>query len=217
MKGYFLLGVLLTCSLITSIAVTEASAEAENNSDSSVTEEVQSKPSSNSEIPVVDVTLWRTGKFKFPWSQPVMVDDDFDGKYLAVLDRERNKGLGIGAEAGFITEWSKKRIKVNYYYSVQQVFAKPKMSIGYAEKIDLKVGDSLFQLEGNGGIYEVTDEIAQALANAPYEPVKMRIYPSEHEGNDYFTAINDETIIEIKPQTIDAWKVVYGDKEVASE
>ena len=45
-----------------------------------------------------------------------MVDDDFDGKYIAVLERQRkrNKGLNIGAEIGIISEWSKKELKLTF-------------------------------------------------------------------------------------------------------
>lgn len=215
MKKYFLLGILLTFNLIAPIAITEVKAEADN-SDTPATEEIEAKPSTNTEYPVVDTQQWRKGDFGFPWSQVVMVDDDFDGKYLAVLDRERNKGLGIGAEVGIISEWSKKHIKVNFYYSVRQLFGKPRMTIGYAERIELRVGDSTFKLEGDRGLFEVTDEMIEAFANVE-EPAKMKIYPSEHEENEYFTAINDEAVIEIKQLTVDAWNVVYGEQEVAFE
>ncbi len=218
MKTRFLFGVLLTFNLFLPIGLTEVKAESNSNSDTLITKEAQAKSDTNPEIPVVDAQQWRTGKFKFPWSKVVMVDDDFDGKYLAVLERQRkrNKGLNIGAEAGIISEWSKTKIKVNFYYSVQQLFGKPRMSIGYAERIDLRVGDSVFKLEGNNGIFKITDEMAEAFANAPYEPVKLKMYPSEHEGNEYFTAFG-EVILDIKKETVDAWKVVYEDKQVASE
>ena len=216
MKKIFILGALLTFNLVAPITTTENVLAEVNNSDTIKTEDILAEANSDSEFPVVDASQWRNGKFKFPWSKPVIVDDDFDGKYLAVLDRKRNRGLGMGAEAGIVSEWSKNKIKVNFYYSVQQLFGKPRMTIGYAEKIELRVGDSTFRLEGDRGIFDVTDDMIQAFANAK-EPAKMKIYPSEHEGNEYFTAINDEAVIDIKQETVDAWNVVYGSQEVASE
>lgn len=214
MKPYFLLGTLLTFNLFLPIGLTEVKAESNSNSDTLITKEAQAKSDTKSEIPIVDAQQWRTGKFKFPWSKVVMVDDDFDGKYLAVLERQRKRNMG--AEGGIISEWSKKRIKVNFYYSVQQLFGKPIMTIGYAERIDLRVGDSVFKLEGSNGIFKVTDEMTEAFANAPHEPVKLKMYPSEHEGNEYFTAFG-EVILDIKKETVNAWKFVYEEKELASE
>ena len=214
MKKQLLFSALLSLNLI-ALNIIEVRAEADD-SNTSATEQIETDLESDLKFPVVDTSQWRTGNFKFPWSQPVTIDDAFDGKYIAVLDRERNRGLGIGAEAGIVSEWSRKHIKVNFYYSVKQLFGKPRMSIGYAERIELRVGDSSFKLDGKRGVFEVTEEMKEAFANAK-EPAKMKIFPSEHEGDDYFSAMNDEAIIDIKQETVDAWNVVYGNSQVAAE
>jgi hypothetical protein len=38
-------------------------------------------------LPVISNTDWRSEKARIPWSTPVLVRDDFEGDYLAVLDR----------------------------------------------------------------------------------------------------------------------------------
>lgn len=195
MKLKFLLGTILAINLMPSIAIAETSlADKYENLD------------------IVYAEDWRNGDFDMAWSEVVIVDDDFDGQYLAIFDREKKGALG--AEAGIITEWSKKQIKVNFYHAVKQIFGGTRMSVGYAEKIALRVGDSVFKLESKDGIYEVTPEMAKAFANAPDEPVKMKMYPSENEGNEYFTAFG-EAVFELDIETIDSWKILYGNKEVA--
>ena len=109
-----------------------------------------------------------------------------------------------------------KQIKVNFYNAVKQMFGGTIMNVGYAEKIALKVGDSVFKLESKDGIYEVTPEMAKAFANAPDEVVKMKMYPSENKGNQYFSAFG-EAVFELDIETIDAWKILYGNKEIASQ
>ena len=93
----------LLCGAISLVITTEVQAEANQKSDTHAIEEVNTKSKTKSEIPVVDAQRWRRGKFKFPWSQPVMVNDYFEGKYLAVLDRQKLKG-GFCAEKGIVSE-----------------------------------------------------------------------------------------------------------------
>jgi hypothetical protein len=197
MKLRILFSAILAISLLPSVAVAEMS----------LSDKYQN-------LNVVNPDDWREGDFDMTWSKLVVAEDDFDGQYLAVFDREK-KGL-FGAEAGIISEWSQKQIKVNFYYSVKQLFGGARVSVGYAKNISLKVGDSVFKLESNNGFYTVTDEMAKAFANAPNEPVKMRISPFENDGNEYMTAFEDTTI-ELDMETINAWKTVYVNQEVVSK
>ncbi|MEO0853431.1 MAG: hypothetical protein AAFY15_08015 [Cyanobacteria bacterium J06648_11] len=73
-------------------------------------------------FPIVNDRDWRASvdpvrqAERIPWSRPVIVRDDFDGDYLAVIDRNFLGNFHLnGAETGVITNWSRNYIRVIVY------------------------------------------------------------------------------------------------------
>ena len=224
MKKQLLVGVLLSFNLI-ALNVLEVRAEAEN-SNTSATETTKTEltdSKDDSEIRLVDTQKWRKGKFKFPWSEVVMVEDDFEGNYVAVLDREKISNKFIGTSSGIVSEWSQKNIKVNFYTYAQDgvtnLFTGKNVNVIPAQSILLKIGEEIFELTGSNGTFPITEEIINAARNASAGEVKIKVIPTNGSGNDLLSAAYNlkETVFEIKEETIDAWKIVYDNNQVAAE
>ena len=225
MKKQLLFSALLSLNLIAPITVLEVRAEA-NNSNTSATEQTETEltdSKDDSEFPVVNTQKWRKGKFKFPWSKVVMVEDDFEGNYVAVLDREKISNKFIGTSSGIVSEWSNKNIKVNFYTYAQDgvtnLFSGKNVNVIPAQSISLKIGEEIFELTGNNGTFPITEEIISAAKNASAGEVKIKVIPTNGSGNDLLSAAYNlkETVFEIKEETIDAWKIVYDNSQVAAE
>ena len=221
MKKQLLVGVLLSFNLI-ALNVIEVRAEADN-SNTSATEQTEIDSKDDSEIRLVDTQKWRKGKFKFPWSEVVMVEDEFEGNYIAVLDRKKINNKFIGTSRGVVSEWSNKNIKVNFYtYSqdgITNLFTGKNINVIPAQSISLKIGEQIFELTGNNGTFPITEEIINAAKNASVGEVKLKVIPTNDGGDGLMGAAYGlkETVFEMKDETVDAWKIVYGNSQVAAE
>ena len=152
---------------------------------------------------------WRTSE-DIPLSEPVIVNDPFDGNYLAVIDKNYSGSLAVGIgtrQEGIITNWSEQYIRV-YAYLIEKpcsginLFCPPSVTVRETSSLDIKVGDQVFRLEGTNGNFPVSPEVAAALRNAPPGPALTRI-TLEGSGS---TITN-----EIGGGTTEAWHVVYQD------
>jgi hypothetical protein len=156
-------------------------------------------------LPVINNADWRTGKAQVPWSTPILVRDDFDGDYLAVLDRNYTIDAN-SQESGIITNWSRTKLRIFSYDTVKKcgilVCTKTPIEGREASKVAIKAGKDVFRLTGDNGNFEITDEIAMALKNAPPGDTKIKVQ-FEESGVDI---VND-----IGKGTVEAWKAVYHD------
>ena len=222
MKRHFLIYILLAFNVIAPITTLEVLAEADE-IDTPATEEVQIESDSDPEFRTVDTQKWRKGKFKFPWSEVVMVEDEFEGNYIAVLDREKINNKIIGTSRGVVSEWSNKSIKVEFYTytkdGITNLFTGKNINIIPAHSISLKIGEQIFELTGSNGTFPITEEIISAARNASAGEVKLKVLPTNDGGDGLMSAAYGlkETVFEIKEETIDAWKVVYDNDRVAAE
>lgn len=191
-KSSAFIGIILAINLIPSIALADSKVESNTNSD----------------LPVVNTQDWREGKFgKIDWSEVVMIKDDFDGNYIAVLDRKHNGGLLRSIKQGVVSEWSKKKIKVHYYSKMKPMIGKGYMQVAPIETMILKVGEDIFELTGKNGTFVVTNEIKKALSDAKGDEPKMKITIKKNEA--MLAHDVGEMIVEIGEETIEAWKTVY--------
>ncbi|MFM2430327.1 MAG: hypothetical protein RLZZ511_1540 [Cyanobacteriota bacterium] len=156
-------------------------------------------------LPVINNADWRTGKANVPWSTPILVRDDFDGDYLAVLDRNYTINAN-NEESGIITNWSRRKLRIFSYDTVKKcgilVCTKTPVEGREANKVAIKAGKAVFRLTGDNGNFEITDEIAMALKTAPPGDTKIKVQ-FEESGVDI---VND-----IGKGTVEAWKSVYHD------
>jgi hypothetical protein len=158
------------------------------------------------DIEVLDNNDWRSRDAHIPWSKPVIVQDDFDGNYLAVFDR--NFTRTPTQEQAVVSNWSRKYIRVYVYNNTRQcgafalVCRITRTETFEAKSLDIRIGDKLFKLTGSDGNFPVDDELAQALAQAPVGETRVRV--SLEESGAVITS-------DIGAKTVDAWKTVYAD------
>ncbi|WP_038026184.1 hypothetical protein [Synechococcus sp. PCC 7336] len=157
---------------------------------------------------IVNEGDWRTAFSSgrsIPWSEPVMVRDDFDGDYLAVLDRNYDGSLTWGnKDAGVISNWSRNYIRVVAYTRERQCgfwSCNTNETVQETSRLRVKVGDTVYNLEGVNGNFPVSEELAAALRNAPPGEAKIRI---SIEGSG--ASIDND----IGLDTVEAWRVVYA-------
>ncbi|MBW4488158.1 MAG: hypothetical protein KME12_10255 [Trichocoleus desertorum ATA4-8-CV12] len=148
---------------------------------------------------------WRSPKSEIPWSEPVIVRDQFDGEYLAVFDKSHSgSAFWSGRESGVVTQWTPTKIAVFAYKKTSScgfLTCKNIMDSSLVGKsLEIKLGSEIFKLDGEDSTFAVTPELAKALQSAPAEEVVMRIT----------LAGNGSTITnKIGKGTVQAWKTVY--------
>lgn len=156
-----------------------------------------------SDLPVVQESSWRQ-QSGVVWSEPVIVHDDFNGDYLAVLDRSyESGGVFTGEYSGILTNWSSDQLAIHLYEQDDDY-----VSISYqcwaVGMIGLQIGEQIFYLQGENNIFSISDDLAKVLASQPSE-TPMLIYPR----------FDGELIIrEIGPKTVEAWGLIYGSANV---
>jgi hypothetical protein len=155
-------------------------------------------------IPTINNTDWRTPKFEAPWSTPVLVNDEFDGSYLTVFDKNFQRNMFTGEENGLISNWSRKTLRVYAY--VQTAcggwFCTPPTVVQETSHVTIKTGGKVFRLSGKKGNYELTEKIAYALKTAPLEEIRIKV-EFESSGIPVVSAIGKGTVA--------SWKTVYQD------
>ena len=195
MKFKIFIGAILAISLLPSIAVAEI-----NLADK------------YEDLEIINTQDWREGDFDMPWSDLIILEDDFEGDYLAVLDREKGSG-GLGAETGIVSEWSKNVVKAHYYLRAKGMFVKGKTYLSPAKTMMLKIGESTFEMEGSNGTFEITPDIVKAMKDNPDSIPKIKITPKDEGGLMGFS----EMVYKIGEDTVDTWQYIYQDKEIALE
>ena len=161
---------------------------------------------STANYPVINSFDWRSFEpDKIPWSQPVTVNDAFDGNYLAVFDRNY-KDLVVGGRASIVSEWSRQFIKVYGLIGVPNcvglLICGASLADAPALYLEVKVGGQVFRLQPNGtGTFPVSNQLAIALANAPAGDAMMRVT---------LAGVNQPITSAIGAGTVSSWKVVYA-------
>jgi hypothetical protein len=155
-----------------------------------------------SKVPTIRIRDWRNPSgYTPPWSTPVLVNDDFDGTYLAVFDHNFQAdgaglfGLGATGEHGFQSNWSAKVIRAYYYTKTSGGD-----TIREVSTLSIKVGGKVYKLTGAKGNFEVTPELAYALKTAPLEVAMIRAEFTD-SGTPYSSDIGTGTVT--------AWRTVY--------
>jgi hypothetical protein len=162
-----------------------------------------SPPVDTSKFPVLRTNDWRSER-DLPWSQPVVMVDEFEGNYLAVFDKNFNDNFWTGEKSGLVSNWSRKYLRIYSYYSqpCDGLFCQRKNIINQASQVSIKMGGKVFKLEGKEGNFNLTEGLAYALKTSPAERTRIKVM---FEGN------GREVISDIGEGTVKAWKTVYHD------
>jgi hypothetical protein len=198
---------LLTCLTLSLIGLSSLPTQAQTKPVDEFGDTTKAKSSIDfKNIPVIAGGDWRSESAKIPWSVPVLIRDDFDGDYLAVLDRNYQMNALSNYETGIISNWSGKFLRIYSYDTVKvcSFLTCTKKSVAAREtnKVAIKAGSQIFRLEGKNGNFQLSSEIAAALKNAPPGDTKIKV---QFEGSGV------EVISDIGKGTVEAWKTVYQD------
>lgn len=168
------------------------------------------------EMAVVDSAALGTNR-NLPWSEPVQIDDPFEGRFVGVFDRHSFDGRFLNTNARIEVQslWSQEFIRV---LSVIRDRDCLNQSVGVAVNricsefsdarhitaLFIKIEEDVFQVSGQGSTFSVSDELAEALQNAPEANVSIRLITESGETIDS----------EIGQDTVEAWRTVYRSEDV---
>ncbi|PSB52441.1 hypothetical protein [Chamaesiphon polymorphus] len=156
-----------------------------------------------SKFPLLRTNDWRT-ETNLPWSQPVVMVDEFEGNYLAVFDKNFQDSFWTGEKSGIVSNWSRKYLRIYSYYSrpCDGLFCQRVNIINQASHVTIKVRDNVFRLEGKAGNFNLTEALAYALKTSPSGRTRIKVM---------FEDYGREVINDIGEGTVQAWKTVYFD------
>jgi hypothetical protein len=156
-----------------------------------------------SKFPTLRTRDWRS-ESNLPWSEPVVVVDEFEGNYLAVFDKNFNDNFWTDEKSGIVSNWSRKHLRIYSYYSApcRGLFCQRKYVVNQASNVSIKIRDEVFRLEGKAGNFNLPEALTYALKTSPPERTRIKIM-FEDNGR--------EVISDIGEGTVKAWKTVYYD------
>jgi hypothetical protein len=170
----------------------------------------------STELPVVKSAALGTD-IDVPWSEPVKIEDPFEGNYVGIFDKHtfRSDFLNTNARVEVVSLWSRNSIRFllayrdrnclsgygfHYPYSIGSgvgcAVSKNTLEI---TNLYIKLGEQVFRLEGNNSRFNVSDELATALKKSPTENVSIRLVAESGEALDS----------KIGKGTVEAWKAIY--------
>ena len=162
------------------------------------------------EMAVVDSAALGTNR-NLPWSEPVQIDDPFEGRFVGVFDRHSFDGRFLNTSARIEVQslWSQEFIRILSVIRdrscLSQSIAAPEHTCSEftnarnITELFIKIEDDVFQLTGQGSTFPVSHELAEALQNAPETNISIRLVTANGEMIDS----------EIGQGTVDAWRMVY--------
>ncbi|MEM9266445.1 MAG: hypothetical protein AAGA46_13045 [Cyanobacteria bacterium P01_F01_bin.13] len=163
------------------------------------------------ELDVVDSATLGTHR-NLPWSEPVQIDDPFEGSFIGVFDRHsfHDRFLNTTARIEIQSLWSRDFIRVLSIIRDRDCLSgsfrvSPDLSCSEFSnarniiQLFIKVDDNVFQVDGQNNTFAVSDELAQALQNASETAVNIRLVAESGEAIDS----------KIGEGTVEAWKTVY--------
>ena len=157
------------------------------------------------EIERLEINDWRDSVFDLPWSRPLLIVHPFDGEYLAVADNNFSGNFDWSNwDESVISIWSEKGVRIVARRRERRcgVFSCRTNVIWHeTNALDVKIGDTVFSLEGVNGNFKLDDEQKQILASAPAGEAIIRVY---------FEGMGNEVINDIGEGTVEAWRTVFG-------
>ena len=164
------------------------------------------------ELNVVDSATLGTQR-NLPWSEPVQIDDPFEGSFVGVFDRHSfsDRFLNTTARIEVQSLWSRDFIRVLSIIRDRDCLSgsfrgTPDLSCSEFSnarniiQLFIKVDDDVFQIDGQNNTFLVSDELAQALQSAPETSIDIRLVAESGESIDS----------EIGEGTVEAWKTIYN-------
>lgn len=169
--------------------------------------------SASTELRIVDSAALGTRPTP-PWSEPVQINDPFEGEFIGVFDRNYffDRIFNTTARIEVQSLWSREAIRFLLTTRDRDCLTGSlrhgiSSNLGCSEfnnarnliELFIIVNDEVFRIEGQNSTFPVSDELARALQNAPEGDVDIRLVA---EGGETIDS-------EIGEDTVTAWKTVY--------
>ena len=165
------------------------------------------------ELPIVRSAALDPG-IDVPWSQPVRIIDPFEGEYVGIFDKNffYRRILNTNARVQVVSLWRSDSVRFLLAYSdrdcgfghaffdhrISRDCLTANAALGIAN-LYIKVGDRVFQIEGDNSRFPVNPNLATALKNSPSENIDIRLVTESGEIIDS----------EIGKSTVAAWREIY--------
>jgi hypothetical protein len=165
------------------------------------------------ELRSVDSAALATGR-SVPWSEPVQINDPFEGSFIGVFDRNYfyDRFLNTSARIEVQSLWSPESVRFLLVTRDRDCLSQPlhygfSADLGCSEfnntrnivELFLRINDQVFEVAGQNSTFPINDELAQALRTAPDGNVSIRLVTENGEAIDS----------EIGRETVEAWRTVY--------
>jgi hypothetical protein len=149
-----------------------------------------------------------------PWSEPVQIEDPFEGNFIGVFDRNyfSDRFLNTTAQIEVQSLWGPQSVRFLLVTRDRDCWSQPlhygiSSDLGCSEfnnarniiKLFVKINERVFEVAGKNSRFPVSQELAQALQSAPESNVSIRLVTESGETIDS----------EIGKRTVKAWKTVY--------
>jgi hypothetical protein len=165
------------------------------------------------DLPVVDSSALGTSR-NLPWSEPVQVNDPFEGNFVGVFDRNYfyDRFLNTSARIEVQSLWSPQSVRFllltrdrdcfghSPYGTLSNFTCSELINSRNVTQLFMRIGDQIFQVSEQNSTFPVDDALAQALQTAPTENIRIRLVTEAGEIVDS----------EIGQETVEAWKTVYA-------
>lgn len=149
-----------------------------------------------------------------PWSEPVQINDPFEGNFIGVFDRNYFYGRFLNTTTRIEVQslWSPESVRFLLVTRDRDCLSQP-FHYGLSSDLDcsefnnarnitelfIRINDQVFQVSGQNSTFPVSSELAQALQTAPQGNVSIRLVTESGETIDS----------EIGQETVEAWRTVY--------
>ncbi|MBD2066399.1 hypothetical protein H6F93_02460 [Leptolyngbya sp. FACHB-671] len=149
-----------------------------------------------------------------PWSEPVQINDPFEGNFVGVFDRNYFYGRFLNTTTRIEVQslWSPESVRFLLVTRDRDCLSQPfhyglSSDLGCSEfnnarnitELFIRINDQVFQVSGQNSTFPVSSELAQALQTAPQGNVSIRLVTESGETIDS----------EIGQETVEAWRTVY--------
>jgi hypothetical protein len=150
-----------------------------------------------------------------PWSEPVQINDPFEGSFVGVFDRNYfyDRFLNTTARIEVQSLWSPDSVRFLLVARDRDCLSQPfhyglSSDLGCSQfnnarniiELFVRINDQVFQVAGQNSTFPVSNELAQALQTAPEANISIRLVTESGETIDS----------EIGQGTVEAWKTVYA-------
>jgi hypothetical protein len=150
-----------------------------------------------------------------PWSEPVQVEDPFEGEFVAVFDRHYfyDQFLDTSARIEVQSLWTPQSVRFLlttrdrdcwrgslYHGGISHSNCSEIIGSRKVSELFVRVNEQVFQVSGENSTFRVSAELAQALQTAPNENIEIRLVTESGETVDS----------EIGDKTVEAWKTIYA-------